>query len=157
MTKKILLDTSFCIRLLKSNDEFHQNAVDYFQHFLEKEYELYLSTIVVSEYSVKDNPDHLLSLKTFRILSFNYDDAKVSGDFFSILLKNRDNWEQQRQVVVNDCKLIAQIYNRGIDAYVTRDKKSRNKIVGRINEEVKMNVEFIDFSVPLKTYLGKLF
>ena len=157
MSKKILLDTSFCIRLLKSDDEYHANAVDYFQYFLEEGYELYLSTIVVSEYSVKDNPDHLLSLKTFRILPFTYDDAKVSGAFFRILLKSRDNWEQQRQVVVNDCKLIAQIHNRGFDAYVTRDKKSRNKIVGSINEEVKMNFEFIDFSVPLNTYLGKLF
>ena len=26
----ILLDTSFCIRLLKSNDELHQNAKDFF-------------------------------------------------------------------------------------------------------------------------------
>jgi predicted nucleic acid-binding protein len=28
----ILLDTSFCIRLLKNNDELHQNAKDYFKY-----------------------------------------------------------------------------------------------------------------------------
>lgn len=157
MSKKILLDTSFCIRLLKADDEYHQNAVDYFQYFSEEGYELYLSTIVVSEYSVKGDPNHLLALKAFKILPFDYKDAKTSGEFFRILLKTRKGWEQHRQVVVNDCKLIAQIHNRGIDAYVTRDKKSRNKIVGRIKAEVKLNVEFIDFSVPLKQYLGKLF
>ena len=31
----ILLDTSFCIRLMKSNDSLHINAKDYFKHFLE--------------------------------------------------------------------------------------------------------------------------
>lgn len=39
----ILLDTSFCIRLLKSNDDLHQNAKDYFKYFLEKKIEIYLS------------------------------------------------------------------------------------------------------------------
>ena len=52
----ILLDTSFCIRLLKSNDDLHQNAKDYFKHFLEKKIEIFLSSIVVAEYSVKDDP-----------------------------------------------------------------------------------------------------
>ena len=63
----VLLDSSFCIRLLKSDDEYHQNAKNYFEHFLEHEIVLYLSTIVVSEYAVGDNPDNLLSLNAFRL------------------------------------------------------------------------------------------
>ncbi len=43
----VLLDSSFCIRLLKSDADFHQNVVDYFEYFLENGIELYLSTIVV--------------------------------------------------------------------------------------------------------------
>ena len=58
----VLLDSSFCIRLLKEDAEYHQNAVDYFSYFLEQEVELYLSSIVVSEYAVADDPDNLLSL-----------------------------------------------------------------------------------------------
>lgn len=40
--KTILLDNSFVTRLLKSNDEYHQNAIEYFQYFLENEIILYL-------------------------------------------------------------------------------------------------------------------
>jgi hypothetical protein len=32
--ESILLDNSFVTRLLKSDDEYHQNVVDYFQYFL---------------------------------------------------------------------------------------------------------------------------
>ena len=58
----ILLDCSFCIRLLKRDDEFHQNCVDYFKYFIENTIEMYLSTIVVSEYAVGDNPENLVIL-----------------------------------------------------------------------------------------------
>lgn len=34
--KSVLLDSSFCIRLLKSDADFHQNTVDYFEYFFEQ-------------------------------------------------------------------------------------------------------------------------
>lgn len=80
--KSILLDSSFCIRLLKSDADFHQNSVDYFEYFLDNGIEMYLSTIAVSEYAVGDNPDNLLSLNAFRLLEFDYKDAKIAGAFF---------------------------------------------------------------------------
>ena len=43
---------------------------------------MYLSTIVVSEYAVGDDPDNLLSLNVFRLLEFDYADAKTAGGFF---------------------------------------------------------------------------
>ncbi len=63
---KVLLDTSFCIRLLKHDDEYHENAVEYYKYFLEQKTDMFLSTIVVSEYSVKDDPDNLLSLQSIK-------------------------------------------------------------------------------------------
>lgn len=86
--RSVLLDNSFCIRLLKSDDDYHQNAIDYFEHFLENGIEMYLSTIVVSEYAVGDNPDNLLSLNAFRLLEFDYADAKTAGSFFLELKEN---------------------------------------------------------------------
>ena len=65
----VMVDTSFCIRLLKADDEYHQNSVDYFQYFLEKKIIIYISTIVVAEYSVKDDPYHL-PLSKMRIVPF---------------------------------------------------------------------------------------
>ncbi|MCO5232555.1 MAG: hypothetical protein M9888_02315 [Chitinophagales bacterium] len=76
----ILLDTSFCIRLLKSNDTLHQNAKDYFKYFLEKKIEIYLSTIVIAEYSVKDDPANL-PLEFVKIIPFDFFDGKLPVNF----------------------------------------------------------------------------
>jgi len=153
---KVLLDTSFCIRLLKSNDPFHQNAVDYYQYFLSENIEMYLSTIVVSEYSVKDDPDNLLDLQSFKILPFDYHDAKLAGQFYSIIMPARVSLGQQRGVVINDCKLIAQLSNRNFDAYVTKDRSSKKDIVDKIDARHKLNFKFIDIAQPLVNYLGQL-
>ena len=66
--KTVLVDNSFVTRLLKSDDPFHKNVVDYYQYFLENNITMFLSTIVVSEYAVADNPDNLLSLNSFQPL-----------------------------------------------------------------------------------------
>ena len=34
--ESVLLDSSFCIRLLKTDADFHQNTVDYFEYFFRK-------------------------------------------------------------------------------------------------------------------------
>lgn len=119
----VLLDSSFCIRLLKADADYHQNVADYFEYFLENAVEMYLSTIVVSEYAVGDNPDNLLSLNAFRLLEFDYADAKTAGNFFAELKGNEELRDsEQRKVIINDIKLFAQIQNRKIDAYITKDR-----------------------------------
>ena len=154
----VLLDNSFCIRLLKSDDEYHQNVKDYFKYFLENRIELYLSTIVVSEYAVGDNPDNLLSLNVFRLLEFDYADAKTSGSFFATLKKVESLRESEsRKVIINDIKLFAQIHNRQIDAYITKDRKSLGKMIKPLGESHNLNFEFIDLSIPLNDILGRLF
>jgi predicted nucleic acid-binding protein len=154
----VLLDSSFCIRLLKSDADFHQNTVDYFEYFLENEIELYLSTIVVSEYAVGDNPDNLLSLNVFRLLEFDYADAKTAGSFFSELKGNDELREsEQRKVIINDIKLFAQIHNRRIDAYITKDRKSLSKMIEPLGKSHNLKFEFIDLSIPLNDTLGRLF
>jgi predicted nucleic acid-binding protein len=154
----VLLDSSFCIRLLKVDADFHQNAVDYFEYFLENGVEMYLSTVVVSEYAVGDNPDNLLSLKSFRLLEFDYADAKYAGQFFATL-KNLGKFGDfgERKVVINDIKLFSQIHNRNIDAFVTKDKKSFTKMIEPLKESHHLKFEFIDFSIPLNEKLERLF
>ena len=76
----VLLDTSFCIRLLKKDESLHQNAIDYFQYFLEHNVELYVSTITIAEYSVKDDPNNL-PLKTVKIIPFDFFDGRTAGEF----------------------------------------------------------------------------
>lgn len=156
--KNVLVDNSFCIRLLKADDEYHQNTVDYLEYFLENGVEIYLSTIVVGEYAVGDNPDNLLSLNVFKLLEYDYLDAKISGEFTSELIHNKELREiEQRQIVINDIKLFAQIKNRGIDAYITKDRKSLGKMIILLKESHALHFEFIDLSISLNEKLGRLF
>ena len=153
----ILLDTSFCIRLLKQDDPLHTNAYEYFQYFLENKIEMYLSTIVISEYSVKDEITNL-PLQTMKIIPFDFLDGKIAGEFYSILTNNKTNVQGiERLVVKDDCKLIAQIYNRKIEAYITKDRKSFSQFFEPLQKEKKFFLLFLDLTIPLKDFKGELF
>lgn len=153
----ILLDTSFCIRLLKQDDPLHKNAYEYFQYFLENKIEMFLSTIVISEYSVKDDIANL-PLQTMKIIPFDFLDGKIAGEFYSILTNNKTNIQGiERLVVKDDCKLIAQIYNRKIEAYITKDRKSFPQFFEPLQKEKNFSLLFLDLTIPLKDYKGELF
>lgn len=153
----ILIDTSFCIRLLKSNDPLHQNAKDYFKYFLEQKVDVYLSSIVIAEYSVKDDANNL-PLEFVKIIPFDFYDGKTAGEFHSILIENKQNVSGiERNVIKDDCKLIAQIFNRKIDAYITKDRNSFSKIIKPIQNAKGFNLELIDLEIPFKDFKGELF
>lgn len=105
-----------------------------------------------------DDPEHLLSLNAFRLLEFDYLDAKFSGEFLSIL-KNMGKFGDfgERKVVINDVKLFAQIHNRKIDTYITKDRKSITKLIEPLKNECNLKFETIVLSTPLNTFLGRLF
>ena len=155
--RSVLLDTSFCIRLLKKDEPLHQNVIEYFQYFLEQKIELYISTIAVAEYSVKDDPANL-PLKMMKIIPFDFFDGKTAGEFHSILLEQKNKtYNIDRNVVKDDCKLIAQLYNRKIEGYITKDRKSFGQIIKPITEIRGFSIELIDFSYSLKEFKGELF
>lgn len=153
----VLLDTSFCIRLLKKDDPYHQNAVEYFEYFLDQKIELFISTIAIAEYSVRDDPANL-PLKMMKIIPFDFFDGKTAGEFHSILIEQKSKIENlDRNVVKDDCKLIAQLFNRKIEGYITKDRKSFNQIFMPITETKGFSITLIDFSVPLNQFKGELF
>ena len=153
----VLLDTSFCIRLLKKDEPLHSNAIEYFQYFLENKIELFLSSIVVSEYSVKDDINNL-PLNTMKIIPFDFFDGIIAGEFHAILLEQRQHLQDiERNVVKDDCKLIAQLYNRTIDAYITKDRKSFGQIIQPIKSIKNFSIELLDLAIPLKDYKNELF
>ena len=153
----ILLDTSFCIRLLKSNDPLHQNSKDYFKYFLEKKIEIYLSSIVVAEYSVKDDANNL-PLQFVKIIPFDFFDGKTAGEFHSILLNNKEHIANiERNVIKDDCKIIAQLFNRNIQGYITKDKKSFDQIIQPITTNKGFSIELIDLEIPLNEHKRELF
>lgn len=153
----ILLDTSFCIRLIKQTDPLHQNAVNYFEHFLENKITIYLSAIAIAEYSVKDDIGNL-PLKTMQIIPFDFFDGRTAGEFHSILLNRKQELQEiERNVIKDDCKLLAQLYNRKISAYITKDRRSFNQIINPILKEKNFSVELLDLAIPLNEYKSELF
>ena len=156
--ESILLDNSFVTRLLKSDDEFHQNVVEYFEYFLEQKVTLFLSTIVVSEYAVADNPDNLLALNCFQLLEFDYGDAKIAGEYFASLKNDEELRDSEvRKVIINDLKLFAQIKNREIAAFITKDRKALSQMIEPLRKNKGLNFEYLDLTIPLKDKLNKLF
>lgn len=156
--KSILLDNSFVTRLLKSDDEYHQNVVEYYEYFLQKGIIMYLYTIVISEYSVADNPDNLLALKSFQLLEFDYGDAKLAGEYFAFL-KNDSTLRdiEERKVIINDLKLFSQIQNRGIDSFITKDRKALSKMIEPLSKDKGLSFQYFDLTYPINQILGRLF
>lgn len=153
----VLLDTSFCIRLLKKDDEFHQNAIEYFEYFLENKIEMFISSISIAEYAVRDDPRHL-PLKTMQIIPFDYLDGVKAGECLNAVWELRgQKREGERDLVKDDCKLIAQICRRKIEGFITKDHRSLQQFVRPISERMQHQIIFIDLTIPVKIFVGLLF
>ena len=74
----VLFDTSFLITLADPNRAHHETARGYWMHFLENQIPIYLSTVVVSEFCIKQEipPD---MLRCCVVLPFNWDDAQLAA------------------------------------------------------------------------------
>jgi len=153
--KSILLDNSFLIRLYKKDDEFHKNVFEYFNYFLNNKIKMYLSAIVVSEYAVANDPAYLEKLNVFKIIEFNYLDAVKSGDFRAFL--KGINQTVERNIVINDIKLLAQIDNRKIDAIISKDRNMETKMIKSLTKNKNFKCKFFNLTIPLKDLLGELF
>lgn len=127
MPKSVLLDTSFLLRFLNENDPLFKNADGYFRYLLENEYTLAISTISVAEYCVGGTMDQL-PLRNLKILPFNLEHAKRTGEFAKILYRERRAGNinfKERVLIPNDSKLFAQAdVEETITYFVTSDAES---------------------------------
>ncbi|MBA3706210.1 MAG: PIN domain-containing protein [Bacteroidetes bacterium] len=153
---KLLLDTSFFIRLLNPHDKLHKNAKEYFKHFLEKEIEMYCSTISIAEYCVRGNVDEL-PLREIRILPFNFFHAVTAGKFAETAYKNKESMKlPNRAIILNDIKLFAQAsYENEISHFITSDKDCLT-MFNAIKKKALTNFDVINISEPLSQTLGEL-
>lgn len=153
----IMLDTSFCIRLMDKYDALHQNALEYFKYFLAEKITMHISTIVVAEYAVMDDPANL-PLNNLQIESFDFIDAKTAGAFHAHLKGNQSSIQgYNRRLIANDVKILAQIKNKKIDGLISKDIKSSRDYIDPLIESNLLQVKFINLNIPLSQTLGKLF
>lgn len=156
--KIAMLDTSFLIRLLKEDDPLHKSAKTYFQHFLENGFVLYVSTVAVAEYCVKGSLDQL-PFECVRVVPFNLNHAEKAGTFARTLYKARDKGAyipDQRLIIPNDTKILAQASAIGALYFITADTKS-SKAMDLLAKENGLSVTHVDIHNPLSSFSGTLF
>lgn len=120
MATGVLIDTSFLITLAGSNRPNHDAARKYWRHFLENQIPIFLSTIVVSEFCLRQEiPPDLL--RCCVVLPFNWDDAQRAAKL---------DWQQvrpegvERSALKDDVKIIAQAACADVEFVITDDTKS---------------------------------
>jgi len=155
----VLLDTSFLIRLLNSNDPLHKNAVEYYKYFIENDIIMKFSTISIAEFCVRDEVENL-PIKNLQIIPFNLDHARVAGKFANSIFnqKNIHNTEiRPRAIIPNDSKLFAQAHtDKSITHFITSDSESC-KTITLLNKEIKTNFTYVDINTPVNEVFGTLF
>jgi hypothetical protein len=52
---------------------------------------------------------------------------------------------------------MAQLFNRNIQGYITKDRKSFSQIIAPIQASKKFEMELLDLEIPLKDFKGELF
>ena len=138
----ILLDTSFLISLADPGRVLHAVARQYLVASLAKGVPLYLSTLVASEFQVKQAVNDL-PLRNFTVLPFNIDHAMTTG----LLMRSftRDDGDD-RTAVKDDVKLIAQAVCESITHVLTDDKNTLAKYIDRLRAEGRANLRAIVLS-----------
>lgn len=125
MAAGALLDTSFLITLSDRNRDHHQAAKRYWKHFLETQIPLFLSTIVVSEFSVKQ-PIGPEILRHCVVLPFNYQDALKSAELHKLRYSGAG---VSRDALKDDLKLIAQAELSQAEFLITDDSETMFKFI----------------------------
>jgi hypothetical protein len=154
--KSVLLDTSFFLRFLNTNDPLFKNADGYFRYFLEKEITMMISTISIAEYCVGGDVNEL-PLRNLQIIPFNLDHAIRTGEFAKIAFQNRKTLDlNNRNIIPNDTKLFAQAdVEKSIEFYLSSDAES-HKIYSLLSQNANPRFQFINLHNSHSTSFGIL-
>lgn len=126
-----LLDTSFLISFADPARPHHQVAQRYYRECIHRQVPMFLSTIAISEFQVRQAINDL-PLRNFVILPFNIDHAMACG----LLLRGvvRDAADDRARVK-DDFKLIAQCRCESITHLLSEDAGTLAKYVARLQAE----------------------
>ena len=112
--RSVLLDTSFLITLLDETRPNHDTAVSYLDCWIASGITLFVSTIVVAEYHVREPiPEEVM--RHLRVVPFNLDHAVLTASLVATWRSARNGsatpqTSGPRDAVKDDCKLFAQAH-----------------------------------------------
>jgi predicted nucleic acid-binding protein len=119
MSAGVVLDTSYLITLAGPDRAHHSAARLYWRHFTEQGIPIFLPTIVVSEFCIRQQiPPEIL--RACVVLPFNWDDAIKAAelDFSKV-----DRQGESRDALKDDVKIIAQAIVKDAAWIITDDTK----------------------------------
>lgn len=154
----IFLDTSFFIRLMKSDDPHHEQARAYLRRFLSDETTLYSSTIAAAEYGVAASIDGL-PLRIIALHAFDLDHARQAAQFARAAFEAKRKGViklEHRNVIPNDTKLIAQAHVVGAQYIAGRDQNMAS-VLAFLQSEGLTGVRYLDITNPPTSFFGELF
>lgn len=125
-----MLDTSFLISLSDPGRANHTTAVHYYKECIVRRLPMFLSTIAVSEFQVRQAINDL-PLRNFIVLPFNVDHAMACG--LLVRASARDPGDDRARVK-DDYKLIAQCQCEAVSHLLTEDESTLTKYLARQNE-----------------------
>lgn len=126
----VLLDTSFLISLSDPARPHHEIAVEYYRECARRQVAMYLSTVVVSEFQVKQAINDL-PLRNFVVLPFNVDHAMRCG---LIIRQMPRDLGDDRVRVKDDIKLLAQCDCESISHLISEDASTLAKYLDRARQ-----------------------
>ena len=127
----VLPDTSFLISLSDPTRAHHAAAVRYYKECVHRQVPMYLSTIVISEFQVKQAINDL-PLRNFVVLPFNVDHAMRCG----LIIRSMDrDLEDDRVRVKDDFKLLAQCDCEAISHLISEDASTLAKYLDRARDD----------------------
>ena len=116
----VVLDTSYLITLANPTRDHHKTARRYWRHFMESEMPVFLPTIVVSEFYLRQEiPPEIL--RCCVALPFNWDDARKAAELGFDQFKGQ---AESRTALKDDIKIIAQAAVCGAGYLITDDTQT---------------------------------
>ena len=126
----VLLDTSFLISLSDPTRTHYAAAVQYYKECVHRQVPMYLSTIVISEFQVKQAINDL-PLRNFVVLPFNVDHAMRCGLIIRQMTRDPDD---DRVRVKDDFKLLAQCDCEAMSHLISEDASTLAKYLDRARD-----------------------
>lgn len=128
MSKAVLLDSGFLIRLMNPDESLHQVALDLFKEYITNGVVCKVSTIALAEYGVKGDLRYLPT-KYLQYVPFVYSHAEVASTFMRTILKVKEERGaviSPRVIIPNDTKMFAQACAEpDVFAFVSADAEAK--------------------------------